>query len=398
MAILIELSIFAVLLASLGQVSVTIPLLFEKRTKTPSVIPLIGFLIACSASASLPALMSFWPEVALYGLAIVLPSFLIQPPLLWMYIDAITSASPWQLSKRQLLHFIPMLFGLLASIFLLTLPEATLTEIFIEDKDPPSTWAFIVVIYAFVLMLFWVVFSAAYLIMIVRRITKYRHLIRQLFANNECKELGWLCWFVSILGGTWFIALLFFAQSIGVLNLSLPVIVLAGVYGTLNWTLCVWGMRQKPGFEDRYFTSDDGKPLTPEILLEEKNKYQKSALSSDQQQTIATKLEQLMSQELVFLDNGLTLKKLAGKLSIPHHYLSQTLNDHLGQSFFEYINRIRIEYSLPSVLENKTPILDIALSAGFNARSSFYSSFKQVTGKTPSDFRKMKKHQELSTK
>jgi AraC-like DNA-binding protein len=94
-----------------------------------------------------------------------------------------------------------------------------------------------------------------------------------------------------------------------------------------------------------------------------------------------------MQSELLYLDETLTLYKLADHLAVPAHYLSQTLNQHLHTSFFEYVNQTRVEAAKQKLKQSDDSVLSIALSVGFNARSSFYTAFKANTGQSPAQFR-----------
>lgn len=69
------------------------------------------------------------------------------------------------------------------------------------------------------------------------------------------------------------------------------------------------------------------------------------------------------------------------------NYLSQTLNETLGVSFFGFVNQWRIEASKSELQTSADPVLKIALDVGFNACSSFYKAFKKEAGITPGEFR-----------
>lgn len=96
---------------------------------------------------------------------------------------------------------------------------------------------------------------------------------------------------------------------------------------------------------------------------------------------IIGKLDILMKEDKIYLDETLTLKIIAEKLDITQHQLSEILNDRLGQSFTEYINISRIEESKQLLLSKKeASILEIAYESGFNSKSSFYNAFKKFAG------------------
>jgi AraC-like DNA-binding protein len=60
-------------------------------------------------------------------------------------------------------------------------------------------------------------------------------------------------------------------------------------------------------------------------------------------------------------------------------------------SFFDYLNRYRIEYAkeLLSKLDGQDKaILNIAFTVGFNSNSAFYAAFKKCVGQTPAQYRR----------
>lgn len=127
-------------------------------------------------------------------------------------------------------------------------------------------------------------------------------------------------------------------------------------------------------------------------LLHSGDKYANSGLKDEQANEILKALHQKMDTQRLFLDTGLTIDKLADSVACPKHHLSQVLNEKLGVSFNEYINRHRIEASkemLSSPEKNHFTIASIAYDAGFNSLSTFNDVFKKITGITPSHYRKI---------
>jgi AraC-like DNA-binding protein len=90
-----------------------------------------------------------------------------------------------------------------------------------------------------------------------------------------------------------------------------------------------------------------------------------------------------------YLQNDVTLKKVANELKTQPHILSSFLNHHYRMHFNELINYYRVQYIKAGMVskqwENFT-LEAIAESAGFNNRTTFLSAFKKFTGMTPSSF------------
>lgn len=102
---------------------------------------------------------------------------------------------------------------------------------------------------------------------------------------------------------------------------------------------------------------------------------------------IAGKIEAAMARDQLYLDPALSLHKLARHLAVSPNHISQTLNETIGASFFDYVNGWRVRAAEPRIIEGRETVLAIALGVGFNTRSSFYKTFRRVTGQTPGAFR-----------
>ncbi len=103
------------------------------------------------------------------------------------------------------------------------------------------------------------------------------------------------------------------------------------------------------------------------------------------------RLQAFMKNEKPYLDFELTLQKLATQFDMPEKELSILINHHMGKHFFDFINEYRIEEAktiLANPNEKHQTILEVLYHVGFNSKSSFYTSFKKLTGKTPTVFRK----------
>lgn len=105
---------------------------------------------------------------------------------------------------------------------------------------------------------------------------------------------------------------------------------------------------------------------------------------------IIERLKQFLEAEKRFLDASLTLEKTAEILELSQGHLSKIINKELGISFKDYINALRVDeaktYLVDDDFSNYT-LVAIGLEAGFNSKSAFNSSFKKITGETPSQFK-----------
>ena len=61
-----------------------------------------------------------------------------------------------------------------------------------------------------------------------------------------------------------------------------------------------------------------------------------------------------------------------------------------GLTVFEYLNKIKIDYSCKLLLNTDLSIVDISYDCGFNNLSHFNKQFRKFLGQTPSQFRKLR--------
>ena len=102
------------------------------------------------------------------------------------------------------------------------------------------------------------------------------------------------------------------------------------------------------------------------------------------------KIELQMLEKKAYLDNDLNLIKLAALVSITPHQLSYTINQGFKVNFFQFVNGYRIEKAKSLLLDNKMnkySILGIAYESGFNSKTTFYNTFKKITGETPTNYK-----------
>lgn len=147
-------------------------------------------------------------------------------------------------------------------------------------------------------------------------------------------------------------------------------------------SLAIYGTSFLVFSQSQIFKADSTKP---------NKKYEKSSLTPEIQNSAIPRLEEYMKTEKPFLDSSFSLPSLAKKLGLSTHHLSQILNDELRQSFFDFTASYRIAEAqelLRSADHMHIKIEEIGQMTGYNSKSAFNTSFRKITGVTPSEYRK----------
>jgi len=295
------------------------------------------------------------------------PFVFLAGPLLFLYIRTLTSSEK-RFATKDLLHFSAFALCL---IYLLPyyLQSAGAKLKYLESEYvQPSLGQWYYARSAVFIAQFLV-----YLILIVLTIIKYSRRVRDRNSPRARAVLFQVRFFVvaSIILWVGAILRLTIDRSAGT-NLLVP----------LGASVLVYAMGYLEMRKPQSLASEGQEPPA--------KKYEKSTLTTARSERYLNKLLHLMEQEKPFTDGELTIQKLADKLSIPAHHLSQTINERLGQTFSDFINSYRVEEAKRKLLDPASKhlsVLGIAEEVGFNSKSSFNSVFKKHTNTTPSEFR-----------
>lgn len=107
--------------------------------------------------------------------------------------------------------------------------------------------------------------------------------------------------------------------------------------------------------------------------------------------TYDDQIRKLMEEEELYRDPDLGRQMLAERLGVSEGYVSQIIRETTGEGLVEYINGQRIA-AAKRMLSNPEfgpyALEAIGREAGFKSRSTFYDTFKKVTGETPGMYRK----------
>ena len=349
-----------------------------------------GFLSVTYALAKIPCLIGVnWPLAFLYG------------PLVYFYVQALTAslrdASRWRLSA----HFVPT-----ALLYLYLLPS------YLADPELKAR-AWIVqngifknythtvdpILYVLIFQI------AGYLVLSLYLLKVHSIKIRQNFSSIETISLAWLKNLIFA-----FIGLLCIYAFYAVSSQFFGIYKEAEYFFHFITAVLIYVFGYKGIQQPEIFTASMTAPASdridpsgrlpqtpapvPQSQPEEKNgqvgKYRKSSLTPEQSETILAQLLHIMEQEHPYRESSLNLTMLSNMLDASPHHVSQVINEKLGKSFFDFVNQYRVQETkkaLASPESDRFSVLGIALDAGFNSKSAFYTAFKKYTGITPTQFK-----------
>lgn len=155
--------------------------------------------------------------------------------------------------------------------------------------------------------------------------------------------------------------------------------------GILFFLTLVLGILAFRRYKDRTRTRDLGP----------KNKKSTRVIEPDMNNENLEKVKELnllMETEKVYLNSELGLSQLADKIDVSTNHLSMLLNDYIGKNFYDYINHYRVEEvkrRLQDPNYQRQTLSSIGGDCGFNSKSAFNRIFKNLTGKTPSEYQNL---------
>lgn len=349
-------------------------LLFTTR-KNKSASRLLAWLILFMALASLNLVLSEWQLIQSNGIIAAiyasLPLVVVMPmgPLIYFYIR--TSCNPdFNITRRQQLHFLPILIDLIPSLVVLIfftgaaagwiIPDARPWGQFIDDynvyADIPRWMSITTYLY----------FSSQHL-----------HQLQKEPSWKSTSQFRWLWLFVRtflLFQAVWLVYLIPYvipAYTNKMLDLFnwypvyLPLAVLIYCLGIKGYLMAQQENSKAASNPVIHIPPEKIEPSITEILR---------AMNSDQ----------------IFLNPKLSLADLAQHTGLAPKFISAVLNQHLQTNFNDFVNRYRIELfkkKLEQEESNQLTIAGIAQDCGFNSQATFQRCFKAQTGLSPSAYR-----------
>ena len=132
---------------------------------------------------------------------------------------------------------------------------------------------------------------------------------------------------------------------------------------------------------------------TPATDADNDVKYKSSHLSDEDKEQLLSRIQEVMENSDEIFSPEFSLERLAMLSDSKSKYVSQVINEYYEQNFNNFLNSFRIKEACKRMgdLDNygNYTIEAISESVGFKSRSTFVTSFKRITGLTPSQYQRM---------
>ncbi|EON75066.1 Transcriptional Regulator, AraC family protein [Lunatimonas lonarensis] len=307
----------------------------------------------------------------------IFPILFLLGPCLYFYVCSLT-VEDFTLHYRDLTHLLPFL---MVSIHRSTIPVLPILE---RAEDPAY---FYNKLYYFLFILSLLIYWLYSVFLIVR----YRTRIPLHFSNyTRNNSLTWIV-FVLLFFLFFFMAD-FVSQFVRIawdieikrfslLPLNLTVFVFIMILFGINQTV-VYQPKKKIGYPSAEVRQPDDSLLG-------------SQREKDLDEELA-RLNNVIVDYLVikkpYLNPEFNLDQMASDLDVSRHRLSQVINTGQNKNFHRLINDYRIKEVKERLIDpaySHFSVLGIAFECGFNSKSAFNRIFKEETGLTPSEFKRV---------
>jgi AraC-like DNA-binding protein len=381
-----------------GQATMSAVLLTPRRAGVPMHRWLLLFLLSVALVSAGDLVEHLRGQAALWWLLpFASAALLLVGPALWLYTLEVTrpAGAPRAPGWRRTLHLVPAV--LLAVLLALDAAgERAAEQAAAFDGAAHRSPGELVLLVPVALQL------SAYLVAVIRRVRRTRQALKQGYSTLDGRTLAWMQATALLLGAVvlcWLWSWRFTLATSNLLTNGLSAVVLlvvgrAGV-GQRN----VFARLQRvPRAEHEAAPAADAEPAgappaeadAPPADEPPTPKYARAALGAQTQQRLAAELQRVMALDKPYLENDLTLADLAQRIGATPHQLSQLLSQHLGETFFDFVNRHRVEAvkaTLARPQSARRPLLEVALECGFGSKSTFNQAFRKATGMSPSEYR-----------
>ena len=209
----------------------------------------------------------------------------------------------------------------------------------------------------------------------VRRLNRFDHQLKEVYADTEdttTEPLRTLliCFVMTSVISSGFNAIgrQYFATSVWLL--AIPSILFSTMLFAVSYV----------GYSRKYIALQLHEDMEDEDAEQKQNDETEPATADK----FGPILKRMMEEQQLYLQPDIKINELAQQVGTCRTYLSNYLNQELGVSFSDYINRQRIEYAKALMAQSPNLTLaEVAVASGFASVTSFVRNYKKFVGKAP---------------
>ncbi len=286
-------------------------------------------------------------------------------PLIYFYIQSLTNRN-FKLGSSHFKHFLPVIFQFLFYFTCFVLPYSAKRTFWLNVHSMYTLDLEIILVQMSLIL---------YLIYSIKYFQNYKTYISNSFSETSKISLNWLrvvvflflalaiLWLIDFLGWIIFRKVNFYS-------------LLEILIGIMSLVLALGGILQSNLINIRYENH----------LIDPKNQNEIPLNSA-----ITQKILDNMENKQLYLNPVLTLDDFSKAVGLPKRIVSNHINHALNFTFTDFVNRYRIDKVIHCLENNdheNLTILGIALSCGFNSKTTFNRIFKKEKGVSPREYLK----------
>ena len=301
-------------------------------------------------------------------------------PLLYVYIKSLLNNDK-NFLKNSLAHFIPVLLNFTIITFPYFLNNFyTGNSNYVDFLNENIN----------LIRIFHNSYLIFYLLLSLKTFVKYQEVMKINFSNFTESEFLWIKKMLIgslLVIGFDFLLILFEVvfpeyKLLNKIDLTVVAMIIFIMY------LGYYGVNQSKVLLPSFLLKEDGEPID---IIKEQKTASSINFTEEEIDILEKNLRNVFKDEKPYLDEDLTLNKLAGQIGTTDKKLSAFLNQHLQTTFYNLINKERVESvkeKLNSDEFDNLTLLGIAYESGFKSKTSFNRIFKKETGLSPSEYKK----------
>lgn len=310
-------------------------------------------------------------------IANIIPLVLVMPfgPLIWFYVQSVPDPS-FKITRKQRIHFYPVIVDLVPSLTVIVYVIGHFTGLI---KGKPAPWGnFIDTYNVYADIPRWISVTV-YVWLSAKYLKAYKAKLNGNL-NGQTDNYKWLRQFVRafiIFQSVWLVYLIPYVMPqytdkiLGIFDwypIYIPMAILIYWLGIKGFMIA-----QRQAVSDKKLNGAN--TISPKLASE-----------------VIGSLTKAMCEDKIYLNPNLNLAVMSEHTGVAAKTISAVLNQHLQKSFNEFVNGYRVNEFKEKILQpemHKLTIAGIALECGFNSQATFQRTFKEITGQSPSEFRKM---------